>query len=159
MNFPEKVTFRFIDKGTKKPIENIAVIIILYAKRKNDYEIGPKFSDKNGYIYFSKEECIRGIKLSQELFIMDYFSSLEDCFPKILLKTLNTKNIDFIIEHFDEYKVFWDRDPFCTVDFIDRLKKANNFTYETVSIEFKEDFLLKNNNIIEIELVKEKGSE
>jgi len=126
MNFPEKVTFRFIDKDTKKPIENIAAIIILYARRKNNYEIGPKFYDKNGYIDFSKEECNKGIKLSQELFIMDYSSSLENCFPKILLNTLDAKNVDFIIEHFDEYKVFWDKDPFCNADFIDRLRKVNN---------------------------------
>ena len=100
MNFPEKVTFRFIDKGTKKPIEDIAAIIILYARRKNDYYTDPKFSNKDGYLDFTREDCLETIKLSQEHFIMDYSSSMEECLPKISLEILDITSINFIIDNF-----------------------------------------------------------
>ena len=32
MNFPEQVIFRLVDNKTKKPVKNIAVLLILYGK-------------------------------------------------------------------------------------------------------------------------------
>jgi hypothetical protein len=151
MNFPEEVTFQFIDKKTKKPVINIPAILILYAHRKNNYTIEAKISDRSGKINFTKEDCLRSIETSKKFYLMDYVSTLEDCLPKISLEILDRKTIIFIVNNRKKnkeiYKDYWD----CSEEFINKLASAKNHKYLTRSYDFSEPDLWQN-KILEIEL-------
>ena len=86
MNFPKQVFFKIIDSATKQSAEKIAVSLILYAHRKNDYYIGPKLTNKEGIVSFDRNECIKGIESSRKFYLMDYSSTLEECLPKVSIK-------------------------------------------------------------------------
>ncbi len=81
-NFPDFIKIRVINSGTGEPIPNIAVAIKLFAKHKNNYKFLLPISDGNGTIEISREWLIGNIKETANLFIMDYSSSLEDCYPR-----------------------------------------------------------------------------
>ena len=138
MNFPEKVDFKLVDQKTKNPVGNVALLLQLYASKKNDYFIGPLTTDTEGLASFSREDCFRQIKNSKEFYLMDYASSLEECLPKITLKIVDPKQIGLIIEirgkYDDFYREYWD----CSESFLNRLENTDNDLYLSDSFIFEE---------------------
>jgi hypothetical protein len=43
--FPTRLVLRFLEDDTGDPVPNIVVMLIVYAKEKNDYHLGPSLSD------------------------------------------------------------------------------------------------------------------
>lgn len=152
MNFPEKVTFRVIDNKTKKTVENVAILLILYAHKKNNYSIEAKISDNKGEVDFTKQDCINGINSSKSFYLMDYVSTLEECLPRISVEIISRDTIDFIIKNRrgnrDIYKNHWN----CSEEFLKALEATSNSQYENKVYDFTEADLL-NGKILEIELV------
>jgi len=153
MNFPEQVTFKLIDKRTKRPVKNIAISLILYAHKKNDYYVGPKISDKEGIIYFKREECIKEIESSRSFYLMDYLSTLEQCLPKISIKIKPKEELKFAVKNMrqcrDIYRDYWDYSE----EFLKQLEAVNNAFYQSKIYNFSESDLWQN-KILEIELEK-----
>ena len=154
MNFPAEVFFKLIDKKTKKPIANIATILILYAHRKNNYTVEAKISDRNGKIIFVKEDCLNSIEKSKKFYLMDYISTLEECLPKISLEILDPKTIQFVVDNRrnnkEIYKNYWD----CSEGFLNKLVSTDNHKYKNKIYDFNESDLLQN-NFLKVELEEE----
>ncbi len=155
MNFPEIVKFTFVDSNTKQSIKNIAASLILYAYKKNDYYVGPKISDKNGNIYFTKDDCLKEIKSSQKFYIMDYSSNLEECLNKVSIKIKDFKELKLGINKMRQlrniYQNYWD----CSEEHLNALERVDNAKYINKIYDFSEDQLLEN-KIIQIELERRK---
>jgi len=149
MNFPDKVTFRVIDRKTKKPIRNIALLLILYAHRKNNYSIEAKISNENGEVTFTKNDCLEDIENSRNFYLMDYASTLEECLPHISLEVLSRETIDFVLkirkERKNTYQNYWD----CSDKFLHSLGKADNADYLSKLYDFSESDLWRN-EILEV---------
>ena len=153
MNFPEKTTFKFLDKITKRPVSNIATLLTLYAHRKNNYSVGIKISDDDGLVSFSKEDCLKEIKNSWNFHLMDHSSTLEQCLPKISLETMKEEWIRRAINDRRKlrhlYKDAWD----CSEEFLKRLESVDNAKYIYEEYHFTEKELWQN-KILEIEVEK-----
>lgn len=156
MNLPEQITFRLIDKKTKRPIGNIAISLILYAHKKNDYYVGPKVSNDEGIINFKREECIKEIENSKRFYLMDYLSTLEECLPKISIKVKTKKELEFATKNMrqlrDIYQDYWD----CSEEYLESLDQADNSKYVSKTYDFPESDI-RQNKIIEIEVENKKN--
>lgn len=151
MNFPEQVTFRLLDSKTKKTINNVAVILILYAHKKNNYSIEAKVSDIQGLVSFTKYDCLRDIENSKRFYLMDYLSTLEECLPKLSIKILASNTINSVVsdrrENKDIYEGYWN----CDEEFLHVLENAENYKYINETYNFTEQEV-QNMRIIDIML-------
>ena len=151
MNFPESVTFKLIDKDGKVPVKNIAVLLILYAHKKNNYSIEAKISDNNGELIFTKQDCLKGIESSRKFYLMDYTSNLEECLPRVSIELISKETIEFVLkdrkENKDIYLGFWD----CSEEYLNALNSTDNDKYIAKAYDFSE-FDLWQNKILEIDL-------
>lgn len=151
MNFPEKVTFRLINNNTQRPVSNIAVSLILYAHKKNNYYVGPNISDSEGLLSFGKEDCVKEINNSKRFYLMDYASSLEECLPKVSIKIKLKKEIEFAVENMrrlrDIYQKYWD----CSEEYLNALNSTDNDKYIDKVYNLSESELWLN-KVIDIEL-------
>lgn len=152
MNFPNKVIFRLVDSKTKKIVKNIAVLLILYAHKKNNYSIEAKISNNDGEFVFTKQDCLKGIGSSRTFYLMDYASSLEECLPRISVEIISKDTINYVLknrrESKDIYKNYWD----CSEEYLFSLEKTDNDKYISKTYNFSESDLWKN-EILEIELI------
>jgi len=87
--FPELIRVNIINKNSMDPIMNIAVSIKLFANHKNDYNFVLPLTDANGCIEIRKDWLEAEIKKDMALFVMDYFSTLEDCKLQIEISVLS----------------------------------------------------------------------
>lgn len=139
--FPEQVAFQFLDEKTQQPIPNLVLLLTLLAHRKNDYDVGPEFTDKNGLVVFSRNDCLKSIADSKEMFLMDYSSSLEQCLPKVLLKIMSQEEIESCIEVRRKYKSLFESSADCSEEFFQRLRSSANVNYRADTFTFTEEEL------------------
>jgi len=129
IQFPDIINISIKDSDSGKAIPNLVIFIKLFATRKNDYYFMPEFSDENGIIVITKEWLNKEINKKASLFIMDYASSLETCYPKIELKILDDDAVKRAIKAMNLYK----RALGTKQEDIDKLAKVNNPEFEPVS--------------------------
>ena len=146
---PNKLIFEFIDKVSSEPVNELVILLKLFAHRKNDYYIGPKFTNQNGKVEFTFQECLDEIQVSRKMFPMDYKSSLQECLSKISIEVMSQDGIQKLIESRREYKDLFKKVSDCSENFFKRLVASNNRLYQPVLLEFSED-LLKEQETIEI---------
>lgn len=91
--FPNKLILRLLEFGTDRPVPNIVVMLTLYAKLKNDYHLRPHLSNQNGEIEINRDWVKKSIDEIRDFFLMDYQSSLEECYPHINVSILSSSNI------------------------------------------------------------------
>ncbi|MFH1318477.1 MAG: hypothetical protein ABIH71_05630 [Candidatus Omnitrophota bacterium] len=153
MKYPEYITFKLVDKVTKAPVSNIAVSLILYAHRKNNYYVGPKITNNEGLVILKKEECLKEIKSSKEFYLMDYFSTLEQCLAKVSIEIDSIEQIEIGLkktrEFRDIYKDYWD----CSEEYLKTLEKVDNDKYISKIYDFTENEV-NEKKILVIELEK-----
>lgn len=144
MKFPEEVTFRIIDNKTKKPLSNIAISLILYAHNKNDYYVGPKITDNEGFVGFERIDCIKEIENSKKFYLMDYVSTLDECLQKVAIKVKPREEIDFAVRNLslsrDIYQEYWD----CSEKHLTSLAYTDNDKYISKVYNFSESELWQN---------------
>lgn len=156
MRFPKNVFFRLVDSKTGEKIPNLAVSLILYAAKKNNYYVGPKISDKEGVVIFRKEDCLKEIESSKKVYLMDYTSSLEECLPKISVRIKPKNEIDITVKKLlslkDIYKKYWD----CSEQYLNALTSTNNSVYISKTYDFNETDIFINRTLeIPVEKIKE----
>jgi len=155
MNFPEQAFFRIIGKLTRQPVRKIAISLILYAHKKNDYYVGPKLTNEEGIVSFYRDECLKEIESSKKFYLMDYYSTLEECLPIISIKIKPKEELEFAIKNMresrDVYQEYWN----CSEEFLKSLESAENFKYISKIYNFSESDLWQN-KVLEIELEPEK---
>ncbi|MCL4486773.1 MAG: hypothetical protein M1570_01415 [Chloroflexi bacterium] len=93
IQFPDQLVIRVIEEETGAPVPGIVTTLTLYAKRKNNYDFGPKLSDSAGLITISREWVARSIEETMDFFIMDYSSRLEDCLPYVDVRVDSQEDI------------------------------------------------------------------
>jgi len=138
MNFPSVVTVKVQD-ALQKPIENVAVILKLFAPRKNNYYVGPLVTDQNGTVQFTRELCERAIAKSKEMFLMDYVGTLETCRPELTVALHPPNQLATMLKNLKEAPNFWGS-PFEDVPaVIDSLSRARNESFKAGTLHVTED--------------------
>jgi hypothetical protein len=110
MNFPDSLIVLVLDKNTNAPVKGAAIVLELFASRKNNYVVGPAISDLSGQVRFTREECERSIKADQEMFIMDYMGTLADCRPVVEVRLHSPAHLAKMLEQHQAAPRFWGRD-------------------------------------------------
>jgi hypothetical protein len=104
VKFPEKTKITIVDKITHSRIKlkDIILSVHLYATKKNDYYLGPFFSDPNGDVEINGSAL--GILAEAELQtgIMDY-KNVNECISLVEIKILSEEEIDNLIKG----RTFW----------------------------------------------------
>jgi hypothetical protein len=72
MKFPDTLSVAVLMQGTNEPVSQVAVVLEIFAARKNDYIVGPLMSDELGRVEFTRAACEASIATHQKMFVMDY---------------------------------------------------------------------------------------
>jgi len=83
--FPERLVIRLVDSIQRLAVPALAVIVTIFARKKNDYSLA-RVSQSDGVIVITRPEVKASILQDKSLFLMDYASELEDCYPEIQIK-------------------------------------------------------------------------
>ena len=94
IHFPNNLRIIIRDESYKEPIARIAVTLVVFSKRRNDYYLGLPLSDSQGIIEVTKVWVENAIGFLRNLFIMDYSSTLEECSPQVLLDVMSNDQIE-----------------------------------------------------------------
>ena len=138
MNFPKEVNFKLVDQLSTQPVRNLAVLLRLHAHRKNDYYVGPILSDDKGLAVFTQNSCLKEIENSQNFFIMDYDSNLEECLPKVTLEIMKVERLQLAMDQIKKYGEFYGKYWDCSESFLNRLENTDNDLYLSDSFIFEE---------------------
>jgi hypothetical protein len=100
--FPETLTVNAIDSATGEPIAGVALLLKLRAQQKNNYSIGPVFTDRNGQATFTRIACESGIARDQQMFVMDYSGDLLSCGPEAEVQLHDPESIARMIHNYEQ---------------------------------------------------------
>ncbi len=78
-------------------------MLTIFAHRKNDYHIA-KLTDAEGKARVSVTEMRESVKTDQELFPMDYASSLEECSAEIEVKVCTAEEVKKAVSAMELFK-------------------------------------------------------
>ena len=136
---PEHIEIQLTDlSGQPAKLENLAVYIKTKARRKNDFRLGPFFSDKNGIIEISKIDFMNEVNATYDSGLMDY-SSIETNFPEVEIIPYNKLEIERMI---DSRTKIWtsllngENERWDSINvLIDNLRKSENKNIDTEKFE------------------------
>jgi hypothetical protein len=74
------------------PFSNIAFTIHVFARHKNDYHLGPFFSDEHGVVTISKELLEISAEAERETGIMDY-GSIDECYSLVEIRLCSENDL------------------------------------------------------------------
>lgn len=94
MKFPQIVKIKIIDTVTNNVItvENIAINVHIFAINKNDYYLGPYFSNSNGEIHLTNRMLRISADAEMETGIMDY-KDIREASPLVEIKILSKEEV------------------------------------------------------------------
>jgi hypothetical protein len=151
MRFPDKLTVLARDRDTRLPAKGVAILLVLFAARKNDYSVGPLITNENGQVEFTRAECESAIKQAQEAFVMDYHGDLESCRPLIEVRLHLPEYIEKMLQNYKTFPEFWGQ-GFPKSLFTD-LRMVRNADFESAIITATEEQILTNPQLV-LPLVK-----
>jgi len=153
MRLPDTLTIVARDRKTGLPAEGVAIVLVLFAKEKNNYTVGPLISNANGEVKFTREECEFSVKRSQEMFLMDYQGDLDSCLPKIEVSLHPPEHLKRMRQQYETAPDFWGRGFRDPKRLFADLQKVKNADYELTRITATEAQILTNPRL-ELPLVK-----
>ncbi|MBV6451826.1 MAG: hypothetical protein MHPDNHAH_02573 [Anaerolineales bacterium] len=152
IHFPNNLRIIIRDQSYKEPIARIAVTLVVFAKRRNDYYLGLPLSDSQGIIEVNKVWIENAIDFLRNTFIMDYSSNLEECSPQVLLDVMSNDQIERAKSAMKLHKA---EEGGLDIAYTARdLENTNNRYYENRKIYVLLDNTGIQNKIIEIVLKK-----
>jgi hypothetical protein len=86
MNCPGKIVLTIENIEEKKVVRNLVCYIEILVKKKNNYTLGPFFTDESGKIILTKKIILDTITGWMNEYPMDYASDLSDCGDEIIVK-------------------------------------------------------------------------
>jgi hypothetical protein len=107
MKYPERVRVITRDRETGLMVGPVALVLTLFAARKNDYRVGPVITDDNRRAEFSREECEFSIRRAKEMFLMDYYSSVEERHAFIEVELYQAELVGGMIRQYRAAPEFW----------------------------------------------------
>jgi len=98
LKFPNHIVLKLIEGLTHKPITipNVIISIHIFAIKKNDYNLGPFFSDKNGEIKIDKHVLDILAEAEIQTGLMDY-NNIHECSPLVEINILSEDEINNLI--------------------------------------------------------------
>ncbi|MDD5018796.1 MAG: hypothetical protein PHS61_00020 [Candidatus Omnitrophica bacterium] len=99
LKFPNKVKIKIIDELARSPIriKNIIIFVHLFAVKKNDYYLGPFFSDINGEIEINRDMLAILAEAELQTGIMDY-KSVNECSSLAEINILSREEIENLVK-------------------------------------------------------------
>ncbi len=147
MKFPDALTVVAIDqKGA--PAANVAIVLLLFATRKNDYYVGPFITDENGHVQFTREHCERAIRSAQEMFVMDYAGDLDNLRPVIEVRLHPPEHLEAMQQQYRRFPDFWGQAFQDPVGLFAALQTARNAEYELARITATEEQILTHPQLV-----------
>ena len=94
---PDEVTIQLLDtNGQPMQMENVLFSIHLFARQKNDFNLGPFVSDSTGKVLISNTDLRNDIAATYDSGCMDY-CAVEGAFPLVEIRLSHPDDIDRII--------------------------------------------------------------
>ena len=104
MWFPSVLEIRTL-RPSGTPVARVPLILTLRARRKNDYHL-ITISDANGSGVVTREDALRKIDETQQLFLMDYASELGECYPVLDVRVMDRESLERAIGAHVLFKVY-----------------------------------------------------
>ena len=139
MKFPDTLTVLVRDSDTGLPVKGVAIILVLFAKHKNNYNVGPLITDETGRVEFTRAECEFTIQREQEAFVMDYQGNLENCRPVIEVRIHLPEHIETMLQNYKTSPDFWGQGRPKSI--FAELQNVKNADYEPAQIRATEEQL------------------
>jgi hypothetical protein len=147
MKLPEILTVTVLDQNTDLPAEGLAIVMELFATKKNNYSIGPAISDLAGQVKFTRAECERSVKADQQMFLMDYADDIKDCRPYLEVRLHSPEHIARMLQQYRVSPAFWGNRFQNAADLFKALEHVKNESFEPRSVRVNEAQLLANPEI------------
>lgn len=129
LKFPKKIKIKLIENFTHKPIEipNIILSIRVFAIEKNDYFLGPFFSNENGEFEIDKNMLEIFSESELKTGIMDY-QKIDDCSPQIEIRIMSIEEITNLLKGRELWGLVGRENIFFKTkeELLKRIKKNNN---------------------------------
>jgi len=109
LGYPPALRIKVSDKVFGLPVAQVALIITLFAAKKNNYHIA-RVTNADGEIRLTNEEVRQSIERDRKLFIMDYSSTLEECSHELEIEICDCEQIRRTTEAMEMYKDVTDID-------------------------------------------------
>ena len=103
LDYPSILRIKVSDKASGRSIPQVALIVTLFAAEKNDYHI-PRVTNADGEVQLTIGEVRQSIARDQQLFIMDYGSTLEECSQELEFEICDGEQIKRTTEAMEMYK-------------------------------------------------------
>ena len=97
MKIPNVINFRLLAVTSGSPVEGAALVLKMWMPHKNHYVVGPKISDGDGLVTFSRSDMETEIALCRRTSPMDYIGEIGDC-KRLELKVMNGADIQRLID-------------------------------------------------------------
>jgi hypothetical protein len=94
MEWPDFVKIKFQSKYIHNKINKLIVFIVIRARHKNNYTLGPFKTDENGELEISRHAVKELIFSTQEQFPMDYADTLEKCGSEITVEIESKSSLE-----------------------------------------------------------------
>jgi len=137
LRFPDQLIVRLVEEDTGCPVPYIAITLTLYARKKNDYHLGPDLSDSSGIITIDRDWVKRSLEANINCFPMDYYSTMGDCYPYIGIKIMSIDDIHRAIAAMKLYGEV--TQELGVAHTISDLRNAFNYRYEPQTIRVNMD--------------------
>ena len=137
-----------IDSDTGKAIPNVALVLVLRARKKNDYSVGPIITDEFGRSEFGTEACERAIERAQKMFVMDYVGDLESCNSEAEIRLHPPENIARMISQYLAAPGFWGNAFDNPRELFSALRSIRNSHFEPFHLTVTERELLDHPEIL-----------
>ena len=97
MIFPKILELSILSKDRKQlMLSDIVISITLFSSRRNDYHLGPYFSNDNGVIKITEKDLIISAEAVLDSGLMDY-CRYSDCSEKAMVEILDSNKLNMLI--------------------------------------------------------------
>lgn len=95
---PDKIVLRLVDSGSN-PVHmaNILFLVRTFAKRKNDFQLGPFVTDEEGVVTITKQDLLAEATAHYDSGLMDY-DAVENCQPMVEIAAMVPREIEKALE-------------------------------------------------------------
>lgn len=86
MEWPKKLTVKVCSIDKKRSFKKLVLYILISATHKNDYTLGPLFTDENGEVVITKKTVEKEISKTYDESPMDYTDTLNECRSQVTIE-------------------------------------------------------------------------
>jgi hypothetical protein len=148
LKFPDKVTLTAFDVETGREVPEVAFVLVLRSRQKNDYFVGPIITDRCGKASFTRGACERAIARAQEMFVMDYSGDLLSCKPMADLRLHSPESIATMISQYETAPTFWGGAFDDPQELFPALRSARNALFEPLHLTLAENDILVHPEVV-----------